>query len=114
MQTIPLGDNYNLVTPDNGFSWYYKFNHEGIKGREEIGNIAEIAISGSHIYLHTNRMYYNSSMTDVWFVIDTDKKQEHVFTSIEDIKWLDSKDDLKLHKVNTVYKTYKKNGELPW
>ena len=85
MNILPLTDNYKLYSPDGGFSWYYKFNHIAYEFSDEVGSIEEIAIQDHFLILHTERIYFNSSMTKTWVFIDSDKKEEIIFTSIKDL-----------------------------
>lgn len=115
---IPLIKPLELVSPDEGDSWFFKPKFGQIdKNNLEIDNVSKFGIVDSVIIVYSERIYINSQMGEVWFVTDLKNKTEIAFTSNKEyIKHLNSINiNLnRLHNCNETFMKFRENGELPF
>jgi|GEM_PF-3675867 len=115
---IPLIKPMEVISADKGSEWVFRLPYGQVMDKEiDISGIDLIGVSGSFVVIHSSRMYFDSGMREVWFVIDTAKQTETAITDEQEYNKYISENNLKslkLMNINEVFLQFDTNGQLPW
>jgi hypothetical protein len=118
LSRIPLIKPYELISPDNGFTWVYKSPFNEKKDKKIIlENVSLVGIHDSIIVVYTDMTYLPGEMTKAWCIINTKDKSEKLFTTeesyLENIKKA-VRLGFRLKDVTEVFKVYNDKKTLIW
>ena len=105
---VPLIDPFQVISADQGNTWTLKrFDKEDV--------VSKVGINGSVMVVFSRRTALPGKMTQAWFVLRPDTKEE-VFTSETEYKsYLTSigLGSVKLYDINQVFSDFDKYKKLP-
>ena len=117
LSRIPLIDPMELISADD-HEWLFKLPYGKLKdGTETIARIDKIGVLDSIIVIHSESMYYDSQMTELWIVIDVTKKEKTIALNLEDFESAlkEAKvESIVLKQVKEVFEQFDQHQKLPW